>query len=306
MKRILVTGVLALLGFLPGEQPKQFSDWSTPAKVDGVNSGDLDSCVAISKNGMNLIFSSNRQSPGTTNRDLYMSKRESRNGVWGTPVPLTVLNSGVWDSCPALSPDEHWLYFTSPRTGTCGGQDIWVSHRQDRRNDSYGWEWEEPTNLGCDKDGYINSTAFDLTPTLFEDEEGRLIMYFGSNRAGGYDLYQSAMEDDGTFGPATPIAELNSAYTDLGITVRRDGLEVIFLSMRGGAHDSYDFYTATRESTDDLWSEPVPVASLGIPAYAQGRIALSFDATELYFTSYRDGNTDIWVAIRERVRGSQK
>ncbi len=300
MKRILVTSVLSILGFFPAEGPKQFSDWSTPVKVDGINSPYLDSCVSISKNGMDLFFSSTRQSPGTTNRDLYMSKRESRNGAWGTPVPLTILNSSVFDSCPALSPDEHMLYFSSARPG-CGGNDIWVAQRQDRRNNSLGWEWGEPVNLGCESDGYVNSTANDQTPALFEDEEGNTVLYFSSNRSGNWDHYKSVMRDDGTFGPASSIVELNSSYIDQGLTVSRNGLEVFFLSNRGGDHSSLDFYRATRTSTNEAWSDITFVPSLGDPALAQGRISLSFDALELYFTSYRDGNTDIWVATRERV-----
>ncbi len=214
-----------------------------------------------------------------------------------------MLNTGVWESCPAFSLDEHRLYFTSPRTGTCGGQDIWVSRRQDRR-DNFGWE--PPVNLGCESYGFVNSAAGDLAPTFFEDEAGRVVMYFSSNRPGSanWDHYQSVMRDDDTFGPATPIAELNSAASDQGITVRRDGLEVFFLSDRGNAPMSLDFWKATRKSTDDPWSEPVRVDSLN-PASAQGHIALSFDGRELYFTSWNlpsYGSADLWVARREILR----
>ncbi len=309
MKRILMTGLLALFGFLPGEDSKQFTDWSAPVNLGPVvNSTAVDSCVSISKDGLMLIFSSTRQSPGTTNRDLYVSKRDSKEAPWGVPLPLTMLNTTVWESCPALSLDEHRLYFTRP--GVCGGYDIWVSHRQDRRDD-FGWEL--PANLGCAADGYVNSEAGDQTPTFFEDEDGRTVMYFSSNRLGSasFDHYQSVMSDDDTFGPATPITELNSEYGDQGITVRRDGLEVIFLSARPYAGKvasmtNLEFWTATRESTKDPWSVPIPVPSLGSPASAQGRITLSFDGREIYFTSWNEpttGNADLWVAKREKVGG---
>jgi hypothetical protein len=131
---------------------------------------------------------------------------------------------------------------------------------------------------------------------------------------GNLDHYQSVMNDDDTFGPATPIAELNSPFDDAGITVSRDGLEVIFLSKRPGGGDSalqnlFDFWRSTRASTEDLWSAPVFVESLGKPAWAQGKISLSFDGRELYFTSWNQPSTggtdrpDIWVARREKARG---
>ena len=305
MKRMLAAIALLGLGFLPGDEPKMFTDWSPPENLGPtVNSPYLDSCVSISKNGLTLIFSSTRQSPGTTNRDLYVSKRESKSDPWGPPAPITMLNTADWESCPALSLDEHRLYFTSPRAGGCGGQDIWVSRRQDRRDD---FGWEPPVNLGCASDGYVNTSAGELTPTFFEDERGNVVLYFSSNRPGsaGWDHYQSVMRDDGTFGPATPITELNSSYADQGITVRRDGLEVFFLSNRSGAHMLPDFWRATRRSTEDPWSEPEYVSSLN-PANAQGRIALSFDGLEIYFTSWNQpsyGAPDLWVARREIIRG---
>jgi hypothetical protein len=316
MKLKLAAVLVALLGVFPDAPRPEFTDWSPPVNLGPVvNSPALDSCVAISKNGLSLFFSSNRQSPGTTNRDLYVSQRESVEAPWELPQPLTMLNTPVWDSCPALSLDEHRLYFTSPRLGTCGGYDIWVSRRQDRRDD---FGWEPPVNLGCVPDG-PNSTANEMAPTLFEDESGRMVMYFASNRSSKMQhLYQAVMGDDDTFGPATPITELNSPdpFGDVGITVRRDGLEVIFLSNRPGGGGSgavglFDFWSATRDSTAEPWSPPVFVRSLGAPAWALGRIALSFDGSELYFASYRQPSTggtdlpDIWVARREKLAGKR-
>ena len=39
---------------------------------------------------------------------------------------------------------------------------------------------------------------------------------------------------------------------------------------------------------------------------AQGRISFSFDGRELYFTSNRSGNIDLWVARREKLQGKKK
>jgi len=229
---ILVSITLAIaLGFgAIAVVAAEFSDWSAPVNLGPVvNSPYLDSCVAISKNGLSLFFSSNRQTENklSPDRDLYVSERESKEAPWGTPQPLSMLNTPAWESCPALSLDEHRLYFTSPRAGGCGGQDIWVSRRHDRRDD---FGWQPPVNLGCD----LNSARRDLTPTLFEDDGGRVLMYFSSDRVDGnvFHIYQSEMSEDGVFGPATLVPELNSPYSDLGVIVRRDGLEIIFLSNR--------------------------------------------------------------------------
>jgi hypothetical protein len=300
MKHILAVTALLLLGSgALADDPPRFTDWGPAENLGPVINGPyLDSCVSISKDGLTIIFSSNRHTgnPVSTDRDLYVSKRASIDEPWGEPQPLTVLNSPFWDSCPALSLDEHRLYFTSQRPG-CGGHDIWVSRRRDRKDDL---GWEAPVNLGCATDGFVNSAGSDLFPTFFEDETGRVLMYFGSNRAGSFDLYQSEMRGDDTFGPATPVVELNSPAMEHSVTVRRDGLEIIFGSNRSG---EFRFWTSTRASTSDPWSPPVMVTSL--PAGGAGRFALSRDGRELYFSAAlpgTKGGIDIWVARRERLR----
>ncbi len=303
MKWMIRVGIIAFL-LVPVAATGQYTDWSEPVNLGApVNTNALESCVTVSKDGLTLIFSSTRQYLPTingTDRDLYVSKRESTEANWGDPQPLSILNAvGFFDSCPSLSLDEHRLYFTSNRPG-CGGVDLWVSRRQDR-GDDFGWE--TPVNLGCEGDGYLNTGGGDQMESFFEDEKGRVIMYFTRVTAAGQDIYQSVLRSDDTFGPATKVAELSSSGTDQGPVVRRDGLEVIFLSNRGGL-STLHFWTATRDSTEDPWSEPVQVPVLG--GVSQGRISLSFDGRELYFTSWREGSIelrpDLWVATREFQR----
>ena len=317
MKRIAVLALLAspviALAARPGG-PDRFTDWSPAVNLGTtVNTDAMESCVAISKNGLSLYFSSTRQSPANPlDRDLYVVHRPSVDDPWGMPVPLVMLNSPTWDSCPQLSPDEHRLYFTTRRQPSCGLEDIWVSRRHDRRDDL---GWEPPTSLGCEDDGGLNSAGRDVAQTVFEDEAGNEVMYFSRTSATmpldmtTGDFYESAMRDDGTFGPPVLLSELSAAgFNDMGITVRRDGLEVFFLS--GRPHDgvtpssqSYlDFWRATRSGTGDPWSAPEFVPSLGNPAQASGHISLSFDGRELYFSSVRSGNMDLWVARREKLR----
>ena len=316
-------GFVLMLSLFTVASTAQFTDWTPPVNLGPVvNSIYLDSCSAISKNGLSLFFSSNRQTgnPNSMDRDLYVSQRESVEDDWGPPVRLTMLNTPYWDSCPALSLDEHRIYFTSrnPVVGACGLEDFWVSRRQDRRND---FGWEPPVHLACVSEGGINSPMRDLAPAFFEDETGKVLMYFMGNRVDSAcnHIYQTELREDDTFGPVTPVARLNSQTggCDSGAVVRRDGLEVIFQSSRphvGRVPGSVDFWVATRESTADEWSEPAFVPSLGNPAWAgAGRIALSFDGRQLYFTSYFTssgagtlGFQDLWVATRERLHGGKK
>lgn len=314
MVKQIVTVITFLFVSLALPATAQFTVWSSPIKLGSpINTPFQDSCVSISKNGLALFFSSNRQTenPVSPDRDLYVSTRESLNADWGTPVPLTTLNMvGVWDSCPQLSLDEHRLYFTSTRAGGCGGEDFWVSRRHDRKDNT---GWEAPEHLACEAQGGVNTAGRDLTPALFEDESGKVIMYFSKVQPGTpyWGIFQSEMRDDDTFGPGTPVAELNSTtYSSAYAAVRRDGREVIFASNRPGGSavaGSMDFWTATRASTSDPWSNPVFNSEFGNPAWAGGHFSFSFDGREFYFNSWAPGGYtvpggDIYVVRREKLR----
>ena len=77
-------------------------------------------------------------------------------GAWGPAVAEVGVNSPAADGCPIESPNGRELYIASMRSGTLGGNDIWVAHRS-----SDGAPWSEPENLGA----AINSTANDYCPT---------------------------------------------------------------------------------------------------------------------------------------------
>ncbi len=72
-----------------------------------------------------------------------------------------------------------------------------MSRRHSRRDNII--DWEPPVNLGCEVDGYVNGPGPDLMPTLFEDEAGTVVMYFGSKRPGseGLDIYATTNNING-------------------------------------------------------------------------------------------------------------
>jgi len=211
----------------------RFSEWSAPVNLGAViNSGANQiynqTFPSISKNGLSLYFTSDR--PGGVNAanpgkvtEIWVSNRVSLDAPWQTPVnldafnPAPVINSigsvGVGGANTAgsnFSPDEHFMFFWSPRPhpDACGvnSSDLYVTWRINKRND---FGWQEPVNLGC----LINSPQFDNAPNYFEDgENGTISMYFTSNRPGGppgsqpdsFHIYVSTLGDDGVFGQSLP------------------------------------------------------------------------------------------------------
>jgi hypothetical protein len=300
-----------------------FGPWSRPVNLGPVvNSQYDDIAPAISRNGLSLYFASLR--PGGVNgvnlgmvSELWVSQRVSLDAPWQTPInldafnPVPVINSigsigvgGHNTAFPNFSPDGHFMYFDSPRPrpDACGAADLYVSWRINKRND---FGWQEPVNLGCT----INSPEFDNGSNYFEDEEtGIISMYFSSTRPGGpgsTNIYVSTLGDDGSFGPAVFVPELNSPYDNGRTAIRRDGLEMFLTSTRPGGVGGKDIWVSTRETTSDPWSTPV---NLGAPVNSpndDGQQALSWDGTTMYFFSSRPGGfggNDLYVTTRRKLR----
>ena len=228
-----------------------------------------------------------------------MSQRDSADAAWGPPINLSVVNTSGIDAIPALSRDEHWLFFHSNRGGGVGGLDVWASYRP-HIHDDFGWG--PPVNLGPG----VNSAFEDTNGGYFENDDGGAPqLFFASNRPGGigaFDIYVSELQPDGTFGPATLISGLNTTMADPGLMVRFDGLEAFFYSTRPG-FGLTDLWTATRETVLDAWSAPVNMGPvLNGPGIDQ-RPYVASDRMTLYFAAERQGGAgglDLYVSTRER------
>ncbi|MEX2232660.1 MAG: hypothetical protein WD824_10895 [Cyclobacteriaceae bacterium] len=292
-----------------GDAPR-YSDWSEPVNLGpDVNSSSEDFNPAISRDGLSLYLGSPRPAVGMVGPDLWVSRRTSVEMPWGPAQNLgsTVNMAAVADNGAALSIDGHRLFFHSNRLLGFGGNDLYVSRRRDHRDD---FGWEAPVNLGS----AINSTANDVGPAYFEDQDGTVSLYFTSNRLGGpgaTDVYASTLGLDGSFGPPVLVAELSSNSDEQRPAIRRDGLEIFLASNRPGTLGEMDIWVATRATTSDRWSTPQNLGSPVNTIHVDTQPSLSFDGTTLYFTSAnREGNIggprfDIWSTTRERLTGPE-
>ena len=281
---------------------QHYSDWSAPDNLGTtINTAALEGCPFIAKDNVTLFFASNRASSSGAN-DIYASQRESEDSPWGTPFNLgTGINTTAGEECPTLTISGRYLYFVSNRPGGCGGTDIYVSRRVSKKNLT---SWEPPQNLGCQ----FNSALNDITPSLIEDEDGSVSLFFSSNRTGGLggmDIYVSTLDGTGVFGTPVPVSELNTTFNDQRPNVRRrDGLEIFFESNRTGTIGSTDLYSSFRATTSSAWTAPENLGAVVNSILADGRPTLSWDGTELYFMSTRAvgyGSNDIYVTRRSKT-----
>lgn len=317
--------LLALLSALATAQ--QFGPWHTPANIGPpVSTAEYaDLSPAISKDGLSLYFL--RYGDG-----IYVSQRLTVYDADGKEVPWGPPQRVMDGADPNLTLDGHRMYYSL-------GGDIYVRRRHNKRDD---FGWGPPEYLAAVNSAFSEGSAF-----FFEDETtGITYLYFSSNRTdlggpGDMDIYVSTLQPDETWGPPVLVPELSSSAFDNHPVLRRDGLEIFFVSNRCGSllnaagKPSVDVWTSTRASTSDPWSPPVnidadplgaavcagmpPVLSNVNTGRHDGKPSLSFDGATLYYgAAQRPGNLgvgcpfaatcffDLWVATREKLKAEEE
>jgi Tol biopolymer transport system component len=280
---------------------QNFDEWGAavsvdPLRIHGVNTSANDGCPIEAPDGHMLFFASDRSG----DLDIWMAYREKDSDDWGSVVPLPgPVNTSANEFCPTPLPGNG-LLFVSTRANNCGGTgnnpDIYFTRLHPVKG------WLPPTPLSCD----VNSSAEEWSPSLVE-ADGVTLLFFSSTRTGTQKIYMSSLLPDGTWSAATPVSELNrSGAQDARPNVRKDGLEIVFDSTRGGG--APDIYTASRVSIYDPWSTPVALgANVNSPTFGDTRASFSRDGERLYFGSGRanqmgDRGGDIFVSTRIRLK----
>lgn len=291
---------------LAADPGPHFGPWSAAQKIDEINGNDpdlntpsQDGCPIQSPDGLALYIASNRPG-GRGGLDIWMATRASKGSPWGAPVNLPEpINSAADDFCPTPV-GKHGLFFVSRRVidgVTCGLGDIFFARRDPEGT------WGDPHHFGCAPDG-PNSVLDEQGPSYAQGH-----LYFSSSSASvPGDLFVSEENGPLSFGPATPIAELNDAgANDIQPNVRKDGREVVFSSNRAGGFGGQDIWSATRASPDAPWTAPVNLGSGVNTGLGESRPSLSRDALQLLFgragpAGTGEGGTglaDVYVTIRD-------
>ena len=309
VRMLLVAGAVALwvgvAAALTAAAPS-YSDWSTPVNLGPtINTTFVDTSPTLSKDDLSLYFNSNRPG-GFGGNDIWVSQRDSVDDDWGAPVNLgPTINTASGEAVPTFSRDGHWMFFASFSTGGFGGEDIWASYRP-QIHDDFGWQ--APINLGPN----INTASGEGSPGYFENDDGGAPqLFFASLRPGGLgsaDVWMSERQADGSWGPATPITELNSSASDTRTSISHDGLEIYLQSGRAGGLGGDDLWVATRDTVDAPWSSPVNVGAPVNTSANDVRPYLSADRETLFFASDRpggSGGTDLWMTTRSKRHGHE-
>lgn len=155
-------------------------DWRVPEPVKfGLNSDKTESSFAISPDGREIAFVSDRGKKGLGGKDIYFMERSGKK--WKHPVNAgDSINSPNDEESVRYSKGGDTIWFSSRGHNTLGGFDIFYSIRRN------GSAWGKAKNAGFPLNTAWNELYY--APSPLNDS----IFYFASDRSGGmggYDIY---------------------------------------------------------------------------------------------------------------------
>ena len=201
--------------------------------VTELNSKWHDGPITISADGKTAYFASEsykeKQSSTKDKKanakysQVYLFSATKNGDSWGTPSSLPFNDKSFSNSNPSLSRDGKTLYFSSNRSGSVGGTDIWkVAVNADG---TYG----EPQNLG----NKVNTEGNESFPFIADDNKTLYFASSGKQGFGGLDVYQI----DLTNGEATNLGKpVNTEKDDFAFTFN-ESKKIGFLSTNRSGND---------------------------------------------------------------------
>lgn len=258
--------------------------FSDPAPLTLLNTEDNDDNPSLSFDLLTLCWTSLRAG-GTGDADIWCSVRTEVESGFEAPTEAVELNSPVFETSSALSSDGLEIWFGSRREGGLGGIDIWTSTRAGRMQ-----PWQEPS-----LEVALNSAFDDIPrPLGFTGQ----VMPMASRRVGGlYNTYFAERNlDSSEFSEPALVVGLNEQLGPVGDAfLLEDGLTLLFA--RETNTGTTDLFVTQRLTPSDPFQPASPLG--GVNSEADERDPwLSPDGTQLYFSSNRSGNFDLFVASR--------
>jgi hypothetical protein len=245
--------------------------------VPGINTTSDEDDPSLTGDQLLLFFNSNRAG-GSGGNDIWVATRELISDPWGTPIPVSEVNTAGDDATPDVSRDGLTLYWSA--NGAAGAKDLWVATRPDRMS-PFGTK-QRIVELA--------SAADEAGPTTTPD--GRTF-YFARDPTGTDDIYVSTRASTAdVWDPPIAVPELNvNAVLDSEPFVNGSNTFVIWYSARSGNND---LWSARRAAPALPWGPAAPITELNTATNSEADPWLSPDEHVIYFMR----NNDLYMATR--------
>lgn len=176
--------------------------WTNPVNVTSQIESDGDQYIcSLSWDGTKMYLAR------ITSFNSDIMESDFISGRWTKSRPLEkTINSKYFESHASLSPDGNTLYFTSNRKESLGGMDIFMSVK------TPDGKWGIPENLGPN----VNTELNEENPFICEDGKTLFFSSQGHDGIGGFDIFYTIRQDDGSWSKPVPLPyPVNTTDDDL-------------------------------------------------------------------------------------------
>lgn len=243
---------------------ENFSAWSTPMLVPGLDTVDEEAGSQISPDGLALYFSRGYY--------LQVARRADRTSPWiDEPILEIEVTERQFD--PTVTADELEMFFTREETDTSN-----CIYYTSRTSKTLPWGTPQLQTDLCqaiDAGGpYISGDGLTLYYSpLFGAEEGAIYVTTRTSRT---ERFAAGAAVDGLPG---------STVGDFGFPAL--SADQLHLYLESGA--PLDIYEATRTSVTAPFSAATPVPGVNVTTARDEDVSITADGLELYFDSNRAG-----------------
>ncbi|MCQ2959284.1 MAG: OmpA family protein [Bacteroidales bacterium] len=210
------------------------TSWSQAVEMgEPVNTKENDATIGLSADGQKLFTFYG----GKNNGDIKYSERKGDS--WTKPEFFDAINTEAHENSACFSYDGKTVYFSSAcdqRVQNYGQHDIFMCKMNEKG------KWGKPVNLGP----VVNTDKDEVGVYMHPD--GRTL-YFASNgheTMGGYDIFYTTLQDDGSWSKPVNIGyPINTPGDEQFLVVDASGMHAYYSSERSDGFGGLDIYMIT-------------------------------------------------------------
>ncbi|MFT4981705.1 MAG: hypothetical protein ACI9UR_001562 [Bacteroidia bacterium] len=221
--------------------------WEQAVQIPGsINTDGHDACLSISPDGRQLFTFKNSNAG-----DIFVSKTRMNKGAseaiadgssdaarlmslnrWSKAYSLGKnVNSSYYDSDACVSNDGETIFFVSEREKdkAKGNGDIWTSTSNSTTS------WNKAENLKT-----LNTAEKEKSPFIHADGKTIFFSSKGHKGMGGYDIFKSVKQEDGTWSEPENLGyPINTPGDEFDFILTADG-KTAYYSTKSSANGKYD------------------------------------------------------------------
>ena len=207
-----------------------------PAKNVGkpLNTKDNDATIGLSSDGQKLFTYLGSVHGG----DILVSRLDGDEWTKPSGKEMKKINSDYHESAASFSFDGKKMYFVSNNPeNNLGMHDIFVSNWNEKKK-----RWGKPQNLSSN----VNSEYQEKG--VFMHPDGRTLYFSstGPGSMGGYDIFKTELQDDGTWSKPINLGyPINTPGDDRFFVMSASGKHGYYASDKEGGFGAHDIYMIT-------------------------------------------------------------